>query len=136
MFQYSGTIILHSNAPATIAELIVAAVKNRSYANAAAQGEDVSRLNPCVVDDGFIKPITADVLMLDSFKGTRNGAVVAGSGALAGGDFTASPGGGLILPAGDSRHFSKSTDLGTRVLYQSTGGDVAIEVDVKILGSS
>jgi hypothetical protein len=128
MIQFNGVVLLESGAFKTIQELIQAAIEARDYDTPTQKAEAKSRMNPCIVGEGFIRP-AADVYMSDAYKGVRNGVV--DQSAWAAGDFTQSPGGGETLAADVSRHFSNGVHLGGRVLYNA-GADVQIFVDVII----
>ena len=130
MIQFNGSVQLPNNSPKTIAELIVAAIAARAYTSAQAKTDARNRLNPAIVREGFMVAVGTNVYMSDAYKGVTNGVVDAG--VWAAGDFTATPGGGELLLAGDNRHFNNGVDLGSRVLFQASGAPVTLYFDITI----
>jgi len=126
--RFNGNLLLEDGAIKTISELIVAAMTARTYESARSKTDAVNRMNPAIVAEGFIKPTGQAIYSIDAFKGVRNG--VADSTVWNAGDFTALPGGGETLEADISRHFNGGEDLASTVLYNGSGVDVTIYVDL------
>lgn len=130
MNHFIGSVSLPNDSPKTIQELIQAAISARTYPGAAGAQQKydaASRITNLVAEEGFMIP-AGDVYMIDAYKGNLNGVAVAAS--WVGADFTGVPGGGIVISGGISRHFNHGAALGSRVLYQNSGADMAIELDV------
>lgn len=128
MSTFNGSIVLPHNTVKTLRELIREAIAARTHASAAHESDALLPFGGGTIREGFIRP-TADVYMMDAYKGVQAGEAVAADWTTPD-DFTDAPGGGDLLAADTDKHFNHGVDLGNRVLYQNSGGDVTIYVDM------
>lgn len=129
MISFNGSLVLQNNTPATLLELVEAAIAARDYGTAEQTTQAASRFPGTRITEGFIRP-TADVYMIDSYKGIdARGHLVAADWTKPG-DFTAEPGGGELINGDIEKHFNNGVDTQSRVLYQNSGDDVVIYCDL------
>lgn len=129
MLNYNLSAQLPTNTPMTVRQLLAAAVAARTHSSAQVEYDAVARI-PARVSEGFIRPVGADVYMMDAYKGVGpDGAAVAAQFTLPG-DFTAVPGGGELITDGTEKHFNEGFNLGGRLVYQNSGGNVTVYFDV------
>lgn len=127
MIQFNGSVVLVDGVPATMQELVQAAIAARDYGSAAKTAAEGSRFQGGRMGEGFLRP-TADIYMIDAYKGIKaTGKVDTASWAAV--DFTAEPGGGELIAQGVEKHFNNGVDIQSRVLFQNSGGNVTVYCD-------
>lgn len=127
MIQVNTSIVLANNTVKTILELLQAAIAARTYPSQPQEDAEVSHYGGGVhINEGFFRPVGSDVYMMDAYKGVLNGVADA---TLLAADFTNAPGGGELVTADTEKHFNFGLDLGSRVLFQNSGGNVTIYLD-------
>ncbi len=130
----SISAVLPNDTPKTLLELVRAAILARTYIASGGttaermRSEAASRVTGSGSGDVFVLP-TADVYIMDAYKGVSAGGVADAAVFTLPDDFTDAPGGGAKLAADTSRRYTFS-DLGSRVAYQNSGGDVIIYFDL------
>lgn len=139
MIIFNGNVVLPDDTPMTYQQLILAAIAARTYSatgavNTREKAAATSRFTATPVAELSCWP-RGDIYIMDAFKGVRNGAVIAGQ--LLEADFTLSPGGGQIIVATQGKDYASGfhangVDIGSRVVYQHSGADVVIDLDVCI----
>lgn len=133
MNNFNGSVVLPNNTPLTLQQLIAAAITARTYPAGATGAEQaaIDRFGGgLLARQSIIRPL-GDIYMLDAYAGVLNGVVSANDGVvLAAGHFTAEPGGGELLQANMEKTLADGVAPGSRVLFQNTGGDVVIYLDI------
>lgn len=133
MNNFNGSVVLPDNTPLTLQQLIAAAITARTYPAGATNAEQaaIDRFGGGLLSrESIIRPL-GDIYMMDAYAGVLNGTVSNNDGVtLAAGHFTAEPGGGELLAANMVKNLSNGVSPGSRVLFQNTGGDVVIYVDI------
>lgn len=131
MISYFISTSLPNDTPLTAHELILAAVTARTYATAAQKADAIRRISAGgPAGEIFVRP-AADVYMMDAYKKVTNG-VCDTTSPLVAGDFTALPGGGIVLGADISRRVGNGADLKHRVFFQASGGAVRVDFEIGI----
>lgn len=128
MISFNGSVVLENGVPATLQELVQAAIAERDYGSAAAETSASRRLQGMRITEGFIRP-QDEIYMIDAYKGVKaNGAVDLAAWTLPD-DFTDEPGGGELIEANTEKHFNNGVDAQSRVLFHG-GADVVIYCDL------
>jgi hypothetical protein len=105
MISFNGSLVLEDDTPATLLQLVQAAIAARDYGSAAQTTAAANRFPGQRVTEGFIRP-TADIYMIDSYKGIRAGGAVIPADWTTPDDFTDEPGGGELIAADVEKHFN------------------------------
>ncbi len=128
MLSFNGCVVLEDGVPATLQELVQAAIVARDYGSAAAETGASSRMQGMRITEGFIRP-QEEVYMIDAYKGVQANGAVDVDGWTLPGDFTNEPGGGELIEANVEKHFNNGIDAQSRVLFHA-GADVVIYCDL------
>lgn len=124
-----GAATLPNDTPMTFLELALSIINARTFdadagENTARKNAALSRARPLFAGEVFIEP-SDNIYMVDAYKGVTNGVVVGADWADA--DFTA---GGAVLAAGVSRRIGNGANLNERVVYQNSGADVTVYLEI------
>ena len=130
MINFCGSVTLAAGTPKTILELITAAVTARTYGSAEIETDEINRLSPGIASEGFMRTSGADVYLMDGYKGLTNGSADTTS-PLVVGDFTAAPGGGMLIEPDSTIHFNNGVSLGSRVLYSAAGATLYLDISMR-----
>jgi hypothetical protein len=130
MIRFMGAVTLEDDTPATIGELIYAAVLARNYGNNAARLAQAERfLGGTTSRESIINP-KADIYVIDAYKGVKSNGVVDQTAWTLPTDITDSA---RQFIAEVTKHVEKGLNLNEVIFYQASGVAVTVELDIAIV---
>jgi len=134
MYSFNDNCNLVGGVPATVQELIAAAITARTYSavpatDATRKADEISRWRATNCARLIIRPIDGDILMVDAYKSVING-VVTQSGWAAGDFTTGEPVAVTQNKTLQSPGLGNTIGLGDKVLFAAVNTIINIEAEI------